>query len=44
MKPSTRAARERLAKADRRKLSPYIELVLDQHVERSSGKPAGKRK
>lgn len=45
LRPSTRAALERLAKADRRKLSPYIELVLEEHIERKSGpKAASKRK
>jgi hypothetical protein len=47
LKPSTRAALERLAKADKRKLSPYIEIALEKHIEdrdRSSGKSAGKRK
>jgi hypothetical protein len=44
LRPSTRAALERLAKADKRKLSPYIEIALEEHIERKSGKPASKRK
>jgi hypothetical protein len=45
LRPSTRAALERLAKADKRKLSPYIEIALEEHIERKgSGKPVGKRK
>jgi len=45
LRPSTRAALERLAKADKRKLSPYIEIALEAHIERkTSGKAAGKRK
>ena len=45
LKPSTRAALERLAKADKRKLSPYIEIALEEHIlQKDGGKPAGKRK
>jgi hypothetical protein len=47
MKPSTRAALERLAKADKRKLSPYLEILIEEHLaakKAESGKPAGKRK
>jgi hypothetical protein len=45
LKPSTRAALERLAKADKRKLSPYIEIALEDHIlQKDGGKSAGKRK
>jgi predicted transcriptional regulator len=40
-----KAALKKLAEADRRKLGAYVQLVLEEHVERSSGgKPAVKRK
>jgi hypothetical protein len=42
-RPSLKRALDHLAAADRRPLATYIELVLEDHVERS-GKPAGKRK
>ena len=42
-RPSLKRALDELAAADRRPLATYIELVLEDHVERS-GKPAGKRK
>ena len=42
LKPSTRTALERLAKADRRKLAPYIEIVLEEHV--AAKKTADKKK
>jgi hypothetical protein len=41
LKPSTRDALERLAKADKRKLAPYIELVLEDHI--ATKKAASKR-
>jgi hypothetical protein len=47
LKPSTRASLERLAKADKRKLAPYIEIALEKHIEvreRTRSKPAGKKK
>ena len=46
LKPSTRAALEQLAKADRRKLAPFIELVLEEYIaaKKAVAKPAGKRK
>jgi hypothetical protein len=45
LRPSTRAALERLAKADKRKLSPYIEIALEEHIlQKNGGKAAGKRK
>ena len=42
-RPSLKRALDELAAADRRPLATYIELVLEDHIERSS-KPAGKRK
>jgi hypothetical protein len=42
-RPSLKRALGELADADRRPLATYIELVLEDHVERG-GKPAGKRK
>ena len=40
-----KAALQKLADADKRKLGPYIQIVLEEHVEKAeSGKPAGKRK
>ncbi len=39
-----KAALQKLADADKRKLGPYIQIVLEEHVERKSSKPAGKRK
>lgn len=45
LKPSTRAALERLAKADKRKLSPYIEIALEEHIlQKAGGKRAAKKK
>ncbi len=39
-----KAALQKLADADKRKLGPYIQIVLEEHVEKQCGKPAGKRK
>ena len=45
MPAELKAALKKLADADKRKLGPYIQIVLEQHIERKgSGKPAGKRK
>jgi hypothetical protein len=44
LKPSTRDALERLAKADRRKLAAYIELLLEEHIARPGVKTAGKKR
>jgi hypothetical protein len=48
VKPDVKAAIERLAKEDKRSLSAYVELVLEEHIERTTrtrakGKPAGPR-
>jgi hypothetical protein len=40
--PSLKAALEQLAKADRRPLSNYLELVLEAHVEQK--RKEGKRR
>jgi hypothetical protein len=43
VRPELKAALLELAQADRRSLSSYLELVLEQHVARTraeSGKPA----
>jgi hypothetical protein len=38
-------ALQKLAAADRRSTSSYIEFALEEHIKRKgSGKPAGKRK
>jgi hypothetical protein len=39
-----KAALQKLADADKRKLGPYIQIVLEEHVERRRSKPASKRK
>ena len=38
IRPDLKAALERLAAADRRSLSAYIELALERHVEETGGK------
>ena len=43
LRKSLKSALDELAAADRRPLATYIEILLEDHVERS-GKPAGKRK
>ena len=35
---------QQLADADDRKLGPYVQRVLEQHVAEQKGKPSGKRK
>ena len=42
IKGSLKAELKKLAEADRRKLSPYIVLALEEHV--AAKKAAGKRK
>jgi predicted transcriptional regulator len=45
IKSEIKESLERLAAADKRSLSSYIELALEDHIQRkSSGKSAGKRK
>jgi hypothetical protein len=45
MPSELKAALQKLADADKRKLGPYIQIILEEHVERlQKGKPAGKRK
>jgi len=45
IRPDIKNALQKLAAADRRSVSSYIELVLDEHIKRNgSGKPASKRK
>ena len=39
-----KAALQRLADTDKRKLGPYIQIVLEEHVEQQCGKAASKRK
>ena len=39
-----KAALQKLADADKRKLGPYIRIVLEEHVDSQRGKSAGKRK
>ena len=40
-----KAALQKLADTDKRKLGAYVQLVLEEHVERKgSDKPANKRK
>ena len=38
------AALQKLADTDKRKLGPYIQIVLEAHVEQQRGKAASKRK
>jgi hypothetical protein len=45
IRPDIKNALQKLAAADRRSVSSYIELVPDEHIKRNgSGKPASKRK
>ena len=39
-----KAALQKLADTDKRKLGPYIQIVLEAHVEQQRGKAASKRK
>ena len=39
-----KAALQKLADTDKRKLGPYIQIVLEEHVEQQRGKAASKRK
>ena len=43
MPAELKAALQKLADADKRKLGPYIQIVLEEHVERKTAKPT-KRK
>jgi hypothetical protein len=36
IRPDLKAAIERLAKSDKRSLSSYVEIVLEEHIERTS--------
>jgi predicted transcriptional regulator len=44
--PSIKRELTQLAKADRRSLALYIQMVLEDHIaaKKAEGKPAGKRK
>ena len=42
-RPSLKAALEDLAKADRRSLAGYIEILLEEHVEQAGKHPRRKR-
>ena len=44
IRPDIKGALQKLAAADRRSVSSYIELALEGHIKRKGGKPAGKRK
>jgi hypothetical protein len=44
IRPSLKAALEKLALEDKRTLASYIEIILEDHVERQTDKPAAKRK
>jgi predicted DNA-binding protein len=39
-----KVALQKLADADKRKLGPYIQIVLEEHVQGQRGRPPGKRK
>lgn len=39
-----KAALQKLADTDKRKLGPYIQIVLEEHVEQKRGKAASRRK
>ena len=39
-----KAALQKLADTDKRKLGPYIQIVLEEHIEQQRGKAASKRK
>lgn len=43
IKPDLKAALEALAQADRRPLSSYVELALEEHVERAKASSSKKR-
>jgi hypothetical protein len=43
IRPTLKAALEKLARDDRRTLASYIELVLEQHVDGKAGKPTRKK-
>ena len=42
-RPSLKAALEELAKADKRSLASYIEILLEEHVEQAGKQPRRKR-
>ncbi len=45
IRPDIKGSLQKLAAADRRSVSSYIELALEGHIKRKgAGKPAGKRK
>jgi hypothetical protein len=45
IRPDIKAGVQKLADADRRSLSSYIEMVLEAHLkQRSSKKPEGKKR
>jgi hypothetical protein len=44
IRPSLKVALEKLALEDKRTLAGYIEIILEDHVERQRGKAPGKRK
>jgi hypothetical protein len=39
-----KAALQKLADTDKRKLGPYIQIVLEEHVEQKRGKASSRRK
>jgi predicted DNA-binding protein len=44
VRPEIKETLERLATADRRSLASYVEIILEQHIERrtrANAKPAG---
>jgi len=43
IRPELKAKLEKLAAQDRRTLSAYVELVLEQHAEDPSAKPSKRR-
>ena len=44
IKAEIKESLERLAQADKRSLSSYIELALEEHIQRKGGKPPAKKR
>lgn len=45
IRPSLKAALDELAQSDRRQLAPYVEMVLEAHVEaKAKGKSSSRKR
>jgi hypothetical protein len=44
VRPALKAKLEKLAEQDRRTLSSYVEIVLEEHVKRTSGVSVERRR